>query len=224
MSERVLVIAAHPDDEVLGCGGTMAVHAARGDRVETVFIADGVTSRPAERQTLDRRRAAATRAAEILGAEKPRLLDYPDNKLDRVALLEIAQAIEKVISEVSPTIVYTHHGGDLNIDHRVVHQAAVTALRPVPESALRGLFAFETPSSSEWATTAIGEAFRPDRFVDIAPKLEKKFEALRAYDEEMRPFPHARSVDAVRALATWRGASAGLKAAEAFITLRWIER
>jgi LmbE family N-acetylglucosaminyl deacetylase len=220
----VFVVAAHPDDEVLGCGGAIARHADRGDRVDVLFVADGVTSRPGGKASLEGRRAAARRAAQVLKVRAPRFLDFPDNRLDSVPLLDIVQALERVIAEVAPTVVYTHHGGDLNIDHRIVHQATLTALRPMPNSKIEGLFAFETPSSTEWATPAIGAGFRPDRFIDISSVLERKLAALEAYGEELRPFPHPRSAEAVRALATWRGASAGLKAAEAFLTLRWIER
>jgi len=220
----VLVVAAHPDDEVLGCGGAIARHADRGGAVETVFVADGATARPGGGARLDHRKAAARRAAEILKTRAPRFLDFPDNRLDGVPLLEVTQALEKIVAEISPAVVYTHHGGDLNVDHRIVHQAVITALRPMPNSKLRGIFAFETPSSTEWATAAIGVGFRPDRFVDISSVMDRKIGALEAYSEEMRPFPHARSLEAVRALARWRGASAGLEAAEAFVTLRWIER
>jgi N-acetylglucosamine malate deacetylase 1 len=220
----VLVVAAHPDDEVLGCGGAIARHADRGDAVEIAFIADGVNARAGGSAKLDHRRAAARRAGKILKTREPRFLDYPDNRLDGIPLLEVTQAVEKIVAEVSPTLVYTHHGGDLNVDHRTVHQAVITALRPMPDSKIRGIFAFETPSSTEWSTAAIGAGFRPDRFVDISSVMDRKISALEAYSEEMRAFPHARSLEAVRALARWRGASAGLEAAEAFVTLRWIER
>jgi len=224
MSERVLVVAAHPDDEALGCGATMARHSTNGDTVDVVFIADGVSSRAQSTDMLEPRRQAAHQAAEILGARPPRFLDFADNRLDSVALLDVTQAIERTIAETDPTIIYTHHGGDLNVDHRVVHQAVVTALRPMPASRFVGLFAFEVASSTEWATSAIGEAFRPDRFIDVSAFMSRKIAALNAYHAEMRPAPHARSLVAIEALATLRGASAGLGAAEAFITLKWIER
>ena len=224
MTERILVIAAHPDDEALGCGGTMARHAARGDTVDIVFVADGVSARGESGEQLKRRRAAARGAAKVLGCREPVFLDFPDNRLDRVELLDVVQAVEACVRDRNPTIVFTHHGGDLNVDHRVVHQAVITALRPMPDRGFSGIFAFETASSTEWSTPAIGEMFRPDRFVDVSGTIEKKMNALKCYDEEMRPFPHARSYEAIRALATWRGATAGLAAAEAFATLRWIER
>ena len=224
MSQRVLVIAAHPDDEALGCGGTLARHAMRGDTVDILFVADGVSSRGADDAALRRRRDAAQRAAKCMGVNAPRFLEFPDNRLDSVPLLDIAQALEKVLGETGPAVVYTHHGGDLNVDHRVVHQAVMTALRPLPRSMTVGIFAFETLSSTEWATGAIGEPFRPNYFVDITQSLEQKTRALACYDEEMRAFPHPRSPEAVQALVRLRGAASGLDAAEAYMTLRWIYR
>jgi LmbE family N-acetylglucosaminyl deacetylase len=222
MTARILVIAAHPDDEVLGCGGTMARHAADGDSVDVLFVADGVSSR-ADAQ-LEKRRAAATKACSILGAKIPLFFDFPDQKLDTVGFLQVVQAIEPVIEEVRPAIIYTHHGGDLNLDHRIVHQAVMTAMRPMPSSSYEAIYAFEVASSTEWTSTAIGEAFRPDHFINIDRTIERKIEALRAYDHEMREFPHARSYDALQALAVLRGASVGLPSAEGFVTLRRIIR
>jgi LmbE family N-acetylglucosaminyl deacetylase len=125
---------------------------------------------------------------------------------------------------MQPTVIYTHHGGDLNVDHRIVHQAVMTALRPMPSSIYKAIYAFEVASSTEWASSAIGEPFRPDHFVCIETTLQRKIEALHAYDQEMRDFPHARSYDALRALAILRGSSVGLPAAEGFVTLRSLAR
>jgi LmbE family N-acetylglucosaminyl deacetylase len=222
MTERVLVVAAHADDEALGCGGAMARHSDNGDTVDVVFAADGVTGRGDEK--LDERHASALRACSILGASKPVFLDFPDQKLDTLSFLQIVQAIEPLIERIGPTIIYTHHGGDLNLDHRIVHQAVLTALRPMPSSIYKAIYAFEVPSSTEWASSAIGEGFRPDHFVGIATTMDRKMEALHAYGQEMRDFPHSRSYDAVRALAVVRGSSVGLPSAEGFVTLRSIAR
>jgi N-acetylglucosamine malate deacetylase 1 len=222
MTDRVLVVAAHADDEALGCGGTIARHAGDGDPVDVVFLADGVTSRGDT--ALAGRRAAAMKACSILGANTPIFFDFPDQKLDTVGILPVVQAIEPIIENIRPTVIYTHHGGDLNLDHRIVHQAVMTALRPTPSSSYRAIYAFEVASSTEWASSAIGPTFRPDHFVAIEDTLEQKIEALHAYDQEMRDFPHSRSYDALRALAVLRGASVGFRAAEAFVTLRSIVR
>lgn len=228
---KVLVVAAHPDDEALGCGGTIARHAAAGDEVTFVFMADGVTSRNADEEPMDaieRRRRAQYQAAVALSVGN-RTPIYPqstlwhrDNNMDYGTLLVFVREIEPTIKAFQPDIIYTHHGGDLNIDHRITHQAVMTACRPMPGSSVKAIYAFEVPSSTEWASEA-EQAFRPNHFVDITSTLDKKIDALKAYEEEMRPFPHARSMEAVKALAMWRGASVGLRAAEAFMTLRRIE-
>lgn len=221
----ILVVASHPDDEALGCGGAMRRHADSGDEVGVLFLCDGVSARAPEQRSraAAARREAACIAAEILGASEPRFLDFPDNRLDTVPLLDVVQAIETILAEVRPTVVYTHHSGDLNIDHRRTARAVMTACRPQGELMVRSIYGFEVPSSTEWAPPRAEEAFLPQHFVDIAGRLEAKLAALAAYGDEMRPFPHPRSGQAVTALAKWRGASAGLEAAEAFIVLRQIK-
>ena len=224
----ILVVAAHPDDEVLGCGGVLARHAAEGDTVHILIVAEGATSRDARRDPHGRGPelaalgAAASHAAAAIGAEEPHMLGLPDNRLDSLPLLDVIKPIEAAVEAVAPEIVYTHHAGDLNVDHRIVHQAVVTACRPLPGAPVRAIYAFETVSSTEWQSA--GEVFRPQRWVDIEPFLDRKMRALEAYEAEMRPFPHARSFDAVEALARWRGASAGLKAAECFMVVRELVR
>ncbi len=223
MSRVVLVIAAHPDDEVLGAGGALARHSANGDEVHVTFLADGVGARRSTSEAeLDARKASAMAAAEILGLRKPRFLDLPDNRLDAIPLLDIIQNIERRIEEVRPKIVYTHHGGDLNVDHRIAHQATLTACRPTPESSIDAIYAFETPSSTEWSSEDMGSSFRPDRFVHI--DLDLKLRALSSYSQELVDYPHPRSPEAITALARWRGACVGVPAAEAFIVVREIVR
>ncbi len=224
----VLVIAAHPDDEALGCGGTIVRYAAEGYSVHLAFLADGVGARDEpgtelaqqQREALDRRRAAARKAAEILGAASVSFDDLPDNQLDSVPLLDITQRVEALIAEHVPSIVITHHAGDLNIDHRRVHQAVMTACRPQQGHPVRTLLAFEVPSSTEWQPPGSGSAFEPNWFVDISDTLAAKHAALEAYHEEMRDWPHPRSLEAVEHLARWRGATVGCEAAEAFVLLR----
>jgi N-acetylglucosamine malate deacetylase 1 len=224
----VLVIAAHPDDEVLGCGGVMARHTDCGDIVHVLIVAEGATSRASGgvgatgAEGVAALRLAAGQAARTLGALTPRFLGFPDNRLDTLSLLEIVQAIEAVVAETGPEIVYTHHGGDLNIDHRIVHQAVLTACRPLPNTKIGAIYAFETASSTEWGGEGTGPRFAPNRYVSISQQLDRKLAALKCYDVEMRAFPHARSYDAVSMQAGWRGASCGLEAAEAFMVLRQI--
>ena len=216
---NVLVIAAHPDDEVLGCGGTIARHAAEGDNVYILIVAEGATSRTGEDENdVARLGDCARDAAEVLQARQPILAGFPDNRLDSMDRLDVTKEIESHVTKIRPETVYTHHGGDLNIDHRIVHEAVITACRPLPGSSVRRIFSFETVSSTEWATSAIGSSFGPVHFVDISAYLPAKLAALKCYNNEMRPFPHARSIEAVEALARLRGSQVGLMAVEAFQT------
>lgn len=221
MTENILIVAAHPDDEILGVGGTIARHAAAGDRVHILILAQGAASREKE-NTQDQILAlkeTARKAAITLGAQQPHFTDFPDNAMDTVDLLDIVKAIEAVVDEIAPGTVYTHHGGDLNIDHRITFEAVLTACRPVPGNSVRQIYTFETVSSTEWG---IGPAFKPTRFVAISDHIETKMDALKLYEMEMRPFPHVRSFEAVRNQARLRGASVGLEAAEAFEVIREI--
>ena len=223
MTETVLVIAAHPDDEVLGCGGTIARHASEGDIVHILIMTTGEASRSDfSEERVAARTDSARAAADILGATPPRIMDFPDNRMDTVALLDIIKAVEEVISEIRPRVVYTHHGGDLNVDHRITHQAVVTACRPQPECVVKEIYTFETPSSTEWSSKGCGPDFTPALFTDISSFLEKKKQALDCYPSEIRDFPHARSHEAIEALARRRGCTVGLEAAEAFGVVRQI--
>ena len=223
----ILVCVAHPDDEVLGCGGTMARHVDKGDSVHVIFVADGVGSRQdlsAERErNLLERREAAKNAAQIIGCEAPHCLDYPDQRLDTIPLLDVTQRIEALLAAIGPDIIYTHHGDDLNADHRLVCEATMTAVRPIPGQTVVAVYGFETVSSTEWAFHSRGTAFRPNRFIGIEATLGRKLDALRAYEAEMRDFPHPRSYETVEALARLRGSTVGLAAAEAFSVLREVE-
>jgi LmbE family N-acetylglucosaminyl deacetylase len=218
----VLVVAAHPDDEVLGCGGTLARMARQGRAVHVLLLADGETARlsgsdaSAAAGLLARRNAAADAAAAVLGCTSVDVLGLPDNRLDSVDLLDIVKQVETFVQRYRPTTVFTHHAGDLNIDHRVAQDAVVTACRPQPGHPVRELLFFEVPSATEWRPPSSARAFAPDWFVDVSATLALKMQALEAYAAELRPFPHARSLEAVTALARWRGASAGVEAAEAF--------
>lgn len=220
-TSTILVIAAHPDDEVLGCGGTMARMTQEYITVHVAFLADGVSARKtkAEMDTTEtaKRRHAAERACTVLGALPPSFDDLPDNQLDTVPLLRIAQKVEALIDHHRPDTVFTHHSGDLNVDHRCVHQAVVTACRPKPGHPVRRLLFFEVASSTEWQSPGSAPVFTPNVFIDISTTLEQKLEALRAYEAELRLWPHARSIEAIEHHARWRGASAGMEAAEAFM-------
>lgn len=226
MSKTVLVIAAHPDDEVIGCGGTMARLAAEGSAVHLLVLADGETARNVSnsdsQQLVAVRANAAHRAAQILGCANVQLHEFPDNRLDTIALLDVVRVIEDAIDRVKPEIVFSHHAGDVNVDHRVVHDAVLAACRPQPNHPVRQLYYYEVASSTEWRTPHSGCPFVPNTFIDISKTLATKRRALEIYDSEMRAFPHARSFEALEALARWRGTTVGVAAAEAFVLGRAI--
>ena len=217
--KSILVVAAHPDDEVLGCGGYIANQVWSGDEVFVTFLSDGVTSRQGNLglQEIESRRNAARLASKVLGASDVSFGDFPDNKLDAVPLLEIIKSIEAVVERVRPQIVLTHFGGDLNIDHRIVNQAVLTACRPTVDQVVKQIMFFEVSSSTEWQVPTEGQAFVPNWFEDISQTLELKVKALLMYEHELREWPHPRSVKAIEHLAHWRGASCGVDAAEAFV-------
>lgn len=225
MSGTVLVVAAHPDDEVLGMGGTIARHAATGDAVYVLFLADGVGARAdGDPSAVEKRRQAAHRACTTLGATITDFHAFPDNAFDTVSLLSIAKAVESAKAEVRPDFIYTHHGGDLNIDHRITTQAVMTAFRPQPHETYAEVRSFEINSSTEWSHSSVSSPFLADTYVDIGDHLETLTAAYECYTEEVRPDPHSRSVEALRIVARLRGRQVGLRAAEAFMTLRRIVR
>jgi len=218
-----MVIAAHPDDEVLGAGGVIARHSREGDEVFVLILAEGLTSRDDIRDRVGKRGElselahSARKAHDILGTKSLELLDFPDNRMDSVDLLDVIKEIELRMDVIRPEIVYSHHHGDLNIDHRICHNAVVTACRPQPGHYVEELMFFEVLSGTDYQTPDFGYGFNPNCFIDIGSDLDKKLEALDAYCGEMRDFPHTRSIKALRALAEVRGSSVGFTAAEAFV-------
>jgi LmbE family N-acetylglucosaminyl deacetylase len=221
MKQSILILAAHPDDEVLGCGGTIAKLTDGGAIVHVAFLADGVFSRvgdqTAQHQELNVRRNAANKACEILNTKSVSFGDFPDNRMDTIPLLDITQAVEALIAKHQPEMVFTHHAGDVNIDHRCVHEAVVTACRPQQGHPVKTILCFEVPSSTEWQLPGSTSAFTPNWFVDISTTLVRKLAALEFYAEELRAWPHPRSRKGVEHPAHWRGSTVGVDAAEAFI-------
>lgn len=226
--KTALVIAAHPDDEVLGCGATIARLTKEGWAVHVLIVAEGSTSRSAERDISMHRGklsdlAKCVEAANsILGSTSIKLNSLPDNRMDGVELLDIVKLVEAEVERFKPCMVLTHHAGDVNVDHRVLHDAVIAACRPQPQHSVKNLLFFEIPSSTEWRPAASGMYFAPNYFYDVTDYMVKKMDALRAYASEMRSFPHSRSIEAVEHLARWRGATVGCSAAEAFVLGRAI--
>lgn len=221
---NILIVAAHADDEALGCGGTIARHVAQGDIVHLALMTNGVTARANATEADIANRTQALQAAQaILGISSVENYDFPDNQMDCAPLLAVAQKIETILARVMPKIVYTHHQGDLNVDHRQTHLAVMTACRPLPNSPVEEIYGFEVLSSTEWATPQ-QSPFSPNVFVDISETLPIKLKALEAYKEEMRAVPHSRSVRHAEILARHRGYCVGLEAAEAFEAYRVIQK
>lgn len=225
--ERVLVVAAHPDDEVLGCGGTIARHRDRGDDVRVVFLAEGITARyqpeefdlPQVRQESVRRNENAARALACLDVPEKEV--FTDERyccrLDQVPQIDLVKQIEGHIRDWKPTRLLTHAAADTNIDHCMAHRAVIAACRPLAGTPLRTILSFEVLSSTEWNPTA---PFPAVVFADVTAQMDRKIQAMAAYEGEMRAAPHSRSEQALRALAGYRGAQIGVLYAEAFGVIR----
>ena len=224
--DTILVIAAHPDDEVLGCGGTIARLTSECNNVFTLILGEGVTSRDRKRDLSKREneiaelKKQAENANRILGVKKVYTFDFPDNRFDSVPLLDIIKTIEETKDGFKPDIVFTHHIGDLNIDHQVTFKAVMAACRPAIGESVKEIYSFEIPSSTEWNEPSSLTYFMPDYFVDVNKSLDIKINALKEYETELRDFPHPRSLKAVELNAEQWGVKMGFEAAEAFKTVR----
>lgn len=221
----VLIIAAHPDDEVLGCGGSAARFAREGHDIHIAILGEGATARfpgrdQADRGSVELLQRRSQEVADLLGSKERILRGLPDNRLDTLPLLDVVKIIEEIIDRLKPEVVYTHHAGDLNIDHTIVHRATLTATRPLPGSSVREIYAYEVPSSTDWAFQQLTPSFHPNVFVDISNTLAAKIEAMKLYETETNPFPHPRSADAIKAAAHRWGSVVGCEAAEAFQLIR----
>ena len=224
-NNNVLVVAAHPDDEVLGCWGTMARLVQEGREVYIAILGEGATSRYQERDKADQSKVEtlldnSQQVADMIGAKQVLNYGLPDNRFDTLSLLDVVKIVEKLIVEIEPAVIYTHHPSDLNIDHGVVFRATLTATRPVSGCPVRDLFAFEIPSSTEWSFNTYQPEFRPNVFVDITDTMEMKVKSMQTYKSESRHFPHPRSPEALLAIASHWGSVVGVKHAEPFELIR----
>ncbi len=221
-NKTVLICAAHADDEAIGCSGTIAKHVENGDKVHVVFMTNGVDSRSNfSSDSINNRHKISLKVADILGISSVQNLDFPDNMMDSIPLLHIVRVIENLIDKLKPEIIYTHHIGDLNIDHQVTHKAVMTACRPQPGFCVREIYVFEVLSSTEWQTPGY-LPFTPNIFMDISNWVELKHKTLEVYNDEMHQPPHSRSIDNIIRLNALRGHSIGVDYAEAFILIRGI--
>lgn len=216
---RVLVVAAHPDDEILGVGGTIRRHTDHGDEVRVLIACEGVTMRY-ENEHGARLAEQARRASEILRIKEVRFGNLPDQHLDTVPLVDVIAKVEDFVKSFRPETVYTHFGGDVNHDHNLLFRAVQVATRPYAAESVREFLVFETASSTEWGTPAIQGAFQPAVFVDITKTLEAKIEAFRCYENEVRKAPHPRSPESLKARAETWGSVVGVDAAEPFHVIR----
>lgn len=223
---NVLIVAAHPDDEVLGCGGAIAKLAKKGDDVYTLILGEGITSRDETRNRRKREkeikelRLQIKRANKIIGVRDTFVFDFPDNRFDTVALLNIVKTIEDIKNKIKPDIIFTHYEKDLNIDHKITYQAVITATRPLPDETVKEIYSFEILSSTEWSYPL---SFSPDVFFDVSDTIEVKLKAMAEYKTELKDFPHPRSLEGIEQNAQLWGMKVGLKYAEAFKAVRLVK-
>ena len=220
-SQPILVIAPHPDDEVLGCGGVIARHSARGDRVQVVVVSRGAPDIfPPEEVEETRSELAA--AHQLLGVEDVHFLDFPAPRLDTVPGHVLADRLTRLVREIQPRTVYAPHWGDLHSDHKAVYWATMVATRPNSVSRVERLLCYETLSETEWGGPSADNAFSPTVFFDIGEFLSAKLQAMACYRTQLKEFPQSRSLRSIEALARLRGSSVGLDAAESFVLVREI--
>lgn len=223
MKNKILVVVAHSDDEVLGCGGAISKHVAEQDEVFVLVLTDGESSR--DSFDLKKRQDCFTKACAILGITEFHSANLKDSHLDTYPLIEVVKVIEKIAAKFKPTIVYTHNVSDLNVDHTVTHCAVMTAFRGLPNSNVSKILTFEIPSSTEWSSFHTRSQFVPNYFVELTEnEFQNKMKAFKCYADEIRDFPHPRSEEYIHSLAKVRGGSVGVKLAEAFFSERIIVR
>tara|TARA_Y100000782_G_C10143730_1_gene248440 strand:- start:108 stop:773 length:666 start_codon:yes stop_codon:yes gene_type:complete len=220
---KILIIAAHPDDEVLGMGGTIKKLSKAGNKIKVIFLSTGILARrPLNGQKkVKELRINAKSAAKVLGVNQVDFMDFPDNEMDLVSNLQLTKVIEKEITSFKPTTVYVPTKYDVNVDHQAVYNSTITATRPKKNTFVKEVISFEIPSSTEWY---FPNEFSPNLFVDISNEFKSKINALKKYKNEIREFPHPRSVDALEAIAKRWGSVSGFRYAEAFSLVRKLER
>lgn len=226
---KILTIAAHPDDEVLGCGGTIARLTKEGHAVSIAVLGEGITSRYSRQEDADKKvvrdlQKRSHQVAKLLGVKDLQIFDLPDNRFDTVPLLDIVKILEGLIEKINPECIFTHHSSDLNFDHGLINRATLIATRPVGDTSVKTVLAYEVPSSTEWAFQTIQLDFHPNVFIDITGTLDTKLKAMQLYVGETRQYPHPRSSESLRAIACRWGSVSGLKSAEAFQLIRYIHR
>ena len=221
MTNNILIIVAHSDDEALGMGGTIRRHVLRGDNVFVSHMTNGVGARSStSKEAISKRIDAAKLSSNALGFSWVEKFDFRDNAMDTYPLIEIIKAIESLKFKYKPSMVYTHSNADLNIDHQIIAKSVLTAFRPHPGEFCREIRLFEVPSSTDYGSVNITGRFNPNLFIDVKSFWDDKLISLKGYKMEMRDYPHSRSIEAVENLAKLRGNQVGLELAEAFEVIR----
>ena len=225
--DKILIIAAHPDDEVLGCGGTISSLSSKGIDIRILFLSEGVSSRFDNNQKnlkklnneIKLRNNNSIKALKILGVNKKNIFfeNYPCCKLDTIPRLNLVKVIEKHISIFKPSIIFTHFMDDVNIDHKITFESVLAATRPYNNRSIESIYLFEVLSSTEWNFVS---PFPANCFFDISETIKKKISAMKAYKKEYKSHPHPRSSRVIEALATYRGAQVGINFAEGYFLLR----
>lgn len=230
-NKRIMIVAAHPDDELLGLGASMnKLIKEEGIKTHVVILGEGITSRSDVRnvddwkEELEKHHQNMYSAASIIGYHSVKSYNFSDNRFDSHALLDIVKVIENEKKAFQPDIIFTHHGGDLNIDHQMTFQAVMTATRPMQEECVKAVITFETPSATEWQASSDPRHFSPNIFIEVSEdNLQAKINAMSSYQFEVREFPHPRSSKALQIMAQYRGYTVGKQLAEAFQIVRFIK-
>jgi LmbE family N-acetylglucosaminyl deacetylase len=223
--EKVLVVVAHPDDEILGVGGTISKLVKQGVVADAIILGEGATSRKSNRSetnqaVLTSLKSNALEAGKIIGYSSVELHDFPDNRFDSVDLLEIIKIVSEYVDKYQPDTIFTHHYGDLNVDHRLTFSSVITACRPMKDCCVENILSFETPSATEWNFGDKSNTFFPNFFIDIKETLQLKQKAMKKYVTEINDFPHPRSNEALEVIAKRWGSVVGKKYVEAFELVR----
>lgn len=224
--KKILIIASHPDDEILGCGATISRLVNEGYEAYTLILGEGVTSRD-EKRNRDKRETEIQKlkqdilkANKLIGVKNIFTFDFPDNRFDSIPLLDIIKKIEEIKNKIKPDIIFTHFKNDLNIDHKKTYEATLTATRPMKNETVKTIYSFEVLSSTEWNYPT---TFSPNVFFDITKTIDKKIKSMKCYENELRSFPHPRSIETIESNAKTWGSKIGCDFAEAFELIRYVK-
>ena len=217
-NKKILIIAAHPDDEILGCGGTI-FKLKKKNNIKIIFLTNGVSARSNSVNKILKRKLECEKLFKYLKLGKPTFFDFPDNQLDQLPLLKIVKKVEEVIKSFKPEIVFTHYENCLNIDHQITYRATITACRPIKNISVKKILSFEVLSSTEWGVFK-KKSFQPTYYFEIDKEIKSKIKAMKFYKSELKKYPHSRSLKAIETLAKFRGISSGFKYAEGFVLVR----